>query len=1046
MRASHRSLISAAATLALCWAAGTIACAQPPPEQARAEYGAGVEAENAGRLEEARAHFETALRLAQQAAPPDAPGALWQQAACLESLGGVLGKLGQTPEALTALQQALDLYGRLEGTQWERANCLCRLGALWGQRGDDAREAELVTQALALYRQVAGTQAEQAGCLVTLAVRSGEIGEDQQAASQLQEALALYQALPDAALGQAACYQDLGVAYGRLGAWDEGLAATARALELYGTDPATEGARAECLQNLGTAYASLGRYGLATAATGVARDLYARLAGTEGKQAECLANLAVMYGAVGDADNEVRSDEQALAHYRAGAGSPLDTADCLTNLGVALLAADRPAGALTRLSDAERVYRQAARGLAGAAGHWAPESLYKDQAALAKALRTGQGDLSAAYRHLARAAVLVERVRGAGTTVPEWRASRFAQMSWVYDEMCDLLLQMRERGMPLDPTRLEERDPGFWSDLGLPVPRLWRGWASVEEAFLHYSEAARARVLWDLLSSARGVAGAGEGYAQWESVSALASREQQLAEQVRLAAAAGQTDRLAGLQAALDEATQERQRAEMRWADSSFGTVATAEPAGLPEVRRLIGSAARALGPTAVLEYKVLPRGLLICLLTADGARLYRVTGPEATTGEPLSRLDEMRRAAAEAAGLPQGAKGTVGVDALLGAFGVEELVWLYRYPMTLLGRGGERPQLEALDWREQQLYVAVALYRLLLAPVEGALASGGIKHLLIVPDGALCYLPFEGLAARLPQGVAETPAGQVFAAPGVEYAVERWSLSYLPSVSMYGAAQRLAAGRPAPTRRLCAFADPAPAGTPEGPLRGGALVRLPETRHEAERSLAAFAAQTRRPAELFEDPAKVRWAEHVGLVSAAAAEPLAYAPELADYGYVLFATHGVIDPVQGLHSYLALAPAAGAGDATPHQADGRLLLPEVFGLHLNARMVTLSACQTGEGQLSRGEGVLGLTAAFFSSGAQAVTASLWAVADEATADLMAGYHTGLAAGESPAQALRQARLDMLQQGRAAFAADPSSPEASRAHPYYWSSFELLGL
>lgn len=127
---------SVPAALGLGAVLGLGAAAQVPPNEAKAEYVVGVAAENEGRLEEARAHFEAALRLAREAAPGGTPEALWQQAACLESLGSLRGKLGETQPALEALQQALELYDRLEGTQWERANCLCRLGALRAVRGE----------------------------------------------------------------------------------------------------------------------------------------------------------------------------------------------------------------------------------------------------------------------------------------------------------------------------------------------------------------------------------------------------------------------------------------------------------------------------------------------------------------------------------------------------------------------------------------------------------------------------------------------------------------------------------------------------------------------------------------------------------------------------------------------------------------------------------------------------------------------------------------------------------------------------------------------
>jgi len=120
-------------------------------------------------------------------------------------------------------------------------------------------------------------------------------------------------------------------------------------------------------------------------------------------------------------------------------------------------------------------------------------------------------------------------------------------------------------------------------------------------------------------------------------------------------------------------------------------------------------------------------------------------------------------------------------------------------------------------------------------------------------------------------------------------------------------------------------------------------------------------------------------------------------------------------------------------------------MMPEAFGLSLQARMVTLSACRTAEGDYKSGEGILGLTAAMFVSGAQAVTASLWPVEDMTTARLIGDYHRRMGAGEPPAAALRAAQVDMLSGAREAFSQDPTSGAASYAGPLYWAPFVLLG-
>ena len=139
-----------------------------------------------------------------------------------------------------------------------------------------------------------------------------------------------------------------------------------------------------------------------------------------------------------------------------------------------------------------------------------------------------------------------------------------------------------------------------------------------------------------------------------------------------------------------------------------------------------------------------------------------------------------------------------------------------------------------------------------------------------------------------------------------------------------------------------------------------------------------------------------------------------------SSYKYIHIATHGVLDPVQPLYSYLLFAPT--------DKDDGLLTVTEVFGLDLKASLVTLSACQTGLGDLSQGDDIIGLSRAFLFAGTPAVIVSLWSVADQPTAVLMSIFYKNLE-NHSPQEALSIAQRGVMKQYPA---------------PYYWAPFQLI--
>jgi CHAT domain-containing protein len=309
-------------------------------------------------------------------------------------------------------------------------------------------------------------------------------------------------------------------------------------------------------------------------------------------------------------------------------------------------------------------------------------------------------------------------------------------------------------------------------------------------------------------------------------------------------------------------------------------------------------------------------------------------------------------------------------------------------------------------------LAAATGLSRMLLGPVAGQL---GKKRLLIVADGMLHYIPF---------GALPDPNRFEGSDGSWQPLVVEHEIVNLPSASTMAVLRRKLAGRKPANRTLAVLADPvfskdderirpsarstapqtaqpAPnpinerilvqiAGAAPGNLR---IPRLPFTRQEAEQILPLVPAGAGMKALDFE-----------------ANRATAMSEQLSQYRYVHFATHGLADSERPELSTILLS----LYDKDGRPQDGFLRAHEIYNLNLPAELVTLSACETGLGKLTKGEGLVSLTRGFMYAGAARVVVSLWSVNAPATAELMTKfYKRALVNGERPAAALRAAQVEM---------------------------------
>ncbi len=325
-------------------------------------------------------------------------------------------------------------------------------------------------------------------------------------------------------------------------------------------------------------------------------------------------------------------------------------------------------------------------------------------------------------------------------------------------------------------------------------------------------------------------------------------------------------------------------------------------------------------------------------------------------------------------------------------------------------------------------------LSNLLLGPVADKL---GTKRLLVVPDGALQYIPFQALT------VAANKNSTAIAGAGFEQQVPLvldHEIINEPSASALALVLSESASRKPSPKSVAILADPvfevgdsrikspnagslqaAATASPTGEItrafrdvgvEGGEIPRLLSSREEAEAIMKV-----------------VPWRTGFKAVDFDANRTTAMGSDLGQYRVVHFATHALLDNEHPELSGIVLSMVDQKGEPQ----DGFLRLHDIYNLKLPVDLVVLSACQTGLGKDVKGEGLIGLTRAFMYAGASGVVASLWEVDDEATAELMKHFYAGMfEQGLSPAAALRQAQLAMRKQKR-------------WQEPYYWAGFVIQG-
>lgn len=304
-------------------------------------------------------------------------------------------------------------------------------------------------------------------------------------------------------------------------------------------------------------------------------------------------------------------------------------------------------------------------------------------------------------------------------------------------------------------------------------------------------------------------------------------------------------------------------------------------------------------------------------------------------------------------------------------------------------------------------------LHRLLVEPVADLLPRDPDARVIFVPQESLFLVPFAAL---------QDSAGR--------YLIEKHTVSSAPSIHTLAFTRRVRRASqdsiPPESERTLIVGNPAMPSYPQAPgLAAQPLPDLPEAETEAKGVASLLRAQA---------------------LTGAAATKAAFAARLPKAQMIHLATHGLLDDVNESRLKMPFARQRALADlmqpgtvrfrapgslalAPDPKDNGILTADEIAQLSTTAQLVVMSACDTGRGTIV-GDGVVGLARSWMAAGVPSVVASLWAVPDKPTSELMLAFHQHLRQRPDKAWALRQAML----QTRTRY---PS--------PAKWAAFVLIG-
>ena len=300
-------------------------------------------------------------------------------------------------------------------------------------------------------------------------------------------------------------------------------------------------------------------------------------------------------------------------------------------------------------------------------------------------------------------------------------------------------------------------------------------------------------------------------------------------------------------------------------------------------------------------------------------------------------------------------------------------------------------------DEKQTNQYLASAhlLYNTLIKPIKKELK----QKLIIIPDGVLNYIPFETLL--------EKKVDQITSYKDLPYLIKNHQISYNYSATLYH--ELLTQKSKAAKENLLAFA--------------------PSFKDNKEKFKNITARRNSFENLLYNIPEAEMAHEYISgsLFKGNEATENNFLKNAEDYKIIHLSTHAKSNDKLGDYSFIAMSNVNDSIDDA-----NRIYTSELYNLNLKADMVVLSACETGLGELQKGEGIISLARAFTYAGAKSTINSLWSVNDASTKTLMEEFYKNIKAGKTKDQALHEAKLSYLE-------------NEDMDAPYFWASFIAMG-